>query len=74
MPETDLGIGRFEHVAGRVSREALTWYDAKGRRHLSQAQERQARFDAVPRLLNRGLSVEEVTEALSLSVEEVRSR
>lgn len=36
-------------------------------------QERQARLDAASRLLSMGLSVEQVAEALSLSIEEVRS-
>ncbi|MBE9013709.1 Uma2 family endonuclease [Pseudanabaenaceae cyanobacterium LEGE 13415] len=82
MPEIGLGIGRFQqHLDGVISREILTWYDSTGSRYLSQAeqerrraeQERQARLEAVSRLLRMGLSVEQVAEALSLSIEEVRS-
>jgi predicted transposase YdaD len=36
-------------------------------------QAEQARRDAVPRLLGMGLSVEQVAEALGLSVEEVQA-
>jgi predicted transposase YdaD len=34
----------------------------------------QARRDAIPRLLGMGLTVEQVAEALGLSVEQVNSR
>lgn len=46
----------------------------QARRQAEQAlqQEAQARRDAIPRLLGLGLNVEQVAEALSLSVEEVR--
>jgi Uma2 family endonuclease len=37
-------------------------------------QERQARLNAVPQLLQMGLSVEQIAQALSFSVEEVRRR
>jgi predicted transposase/invertase (TIGR01784 family) len=33
----------------------------------------QARWDAIPRLLGMGLSVDQVAEALGLSVEEVQA-
>ncbi|HEY9612000.1 hypothetical protein [Allocoleopsis sp.] len=36
-------------------------------------QPEQARLDAIPRLLGMGLSVEQVAEALELSVEEVQA-
>lgn len=39
---------------------------------LARQQAEQARRDAIPRLLRLGLSVEQIAEALSLSVEEVR--
>ncbi|BAU14836.1 hypothetical protein LEP3755_53890 [Leptolyngbya sp. NIES-3755] len=80
MPEIGLGIGRFQQISDGIDREILTWYDATGSRHLSQAeqerqraqQERQARLEAVSKLLAMGMSVEQVAEVLSLSVEEVQ--
>ncbi|HBL14305.1 MAG TPA: hypothetical protein DD379_23540, partial [Cyanobacteria bacterium UBA11162] len=39
---------------------------------LAQETEAQKRRDAIPRLLGMGLSVEQVAEALSVSVEDVR--
>jgi predicted transposase/invertase (TIGR01784 family) len=41
---------------------------------LRAEQAEQARRDAIPRLLEMGLTVEQVAEALGLSVEEVNSR
>ncbi len=91
MPEIGLGIGRFQHSSGSVSREALTWCNVANIRYLSLEemvsqerqranqehqranQERQSRLNAVSSLLGMGLSAEQVAEALSLSVEEVRS-
>ncbi|GAP94998.1 Uma2 family endonuclease [Leptolyngbya sp. NIES-2104] len=89
MPEIGLGIGRFQHVADAVEREALTWYDRTGSRYLSWAeierqraeqerqraeQERSARLKAVSSLLKMGLGAEQVAEMLSLTIEEVQSR
>lgn len=77
MPEVGLGIGRFRYVDAPVNEEALSWFDVTNTRYLLSEerfeQERQARLNAVSRLLSMGLSVEQVAEALSLSVEEVRS-
>ena len=44
---------------------------AERERRRAQSAE-QARRDSIPRLLGMGLSVEQVAEALSLTVEEVR--
>ncbi len=85
MPEIRLGIGRFHYPSALVNQEALSWYDGANTRYLlleeriaqeqqRADQERQARLNAVSNLLNVGLSVEQVAEALGLSVEEVRSR
>lgn len=77
MPEIGLGIGRFQQISASISREALTWYDVAGTRYLSveeiARQERLARLNAVSSLLGMGLSAEQIAEALSLSVEQVRS-
>lgn len=77
MPEVGLGIGRFRYVDAPVNEEALSWFDVTNTRYLLSEerfeQERQARLNAVSRLLKMGLSVEQIAEALSLSVEEVRS-
>jgi predicted transposase/invertase (TIGR01784 family) len=53
---------RFEEERQRVEEE---------RQRAEQAE--QARRDAIPRLLGMGLSVEQVAEALGLSVEEVQA-
>jgi transcriptional regulator with XRE-family HTH domain len=53
---------RFEEERQRVKEE---------RQRAEQAE--QARRDAIPRLLGMGLSVEQVAEALGLSVEEVQA-
>jgi hypothetical protein len=54
----------------------LRWWDEQGELLLigdeRAEQAEQARRDAIPRLLGMGLSVEQVAEALSFSVEEVR--
>lgn len=76
MSEINLGIGRGTYRDGEVEIEALYWYDKKGDRDLT-AEERaesakQARKDSIPRLLAMGLNLEQVAEALSLTVEEVR--
>jgi len=43
MPEVGLGIGRHQGQVGGLPREILTWYDAKGARHLSGEEEAQQR-------------------------------
>ncbi len=85
MAEINLGLGRAPYRDGEVEIEALYWYDRQGNRYLT-AEERaeqerqraqsaeQARRDSIPRLLGMGLSVEQVAEALRLTVEEVRQR
>jgi Putative restriction endonuclease len=51
MPEVGLGIGRYQDVIGGVPQEILTWYDERGNRHLSAAeQERQQREQAQQQL------------------------
>lgn len=76
MSEIDLGIGRGTYQDGELETEALYWYDKRGNRYPS-AEERaenaeQAQRDSIPRLLGMGLSIEQVAEALSLTVEKVR--
>ena len=78
MSEINLGIGRAPYQDGEVEIEVLYWYDQQGNRYLT-AEERaesaeQTRRDSIPRLLAMGLSMEQVAEALSLTVEEVRQR
>ncbi|MDT9220651.1 MAG: Uma2 family endonuclease, partial [Limnospira sp. PMC 1240.20] len=69
----------------RIDREILSWFDQEGRRYLSseelaqQAQleaqkERQARLAAIAQLDNMGLTVQQISVALGLSVEVVRQR
>lgn len=76
MSEINLGIGRAAYRDGKADMEALYWYDRQGNRYLT-AEERaesaeQSRRNSIPRLLRMGLSLEQVAEALSLTVEEVR--
>jgi hypothetical protein len=81
LPDGVLSI--YSEVLGldlRVIGGELRFYDPQtGEKLLShketeqaRQQAEQARQDAIPRLLGLGLSVEQVAEALSLSVEEVR--
>jgi Uma2 family endonuclease len=70
-----------------LSEESLELYRPNGERFLTYVEiaqraeeerqraeeERQARRDAIPRLLGMGLSIEQVAEALGLSVEEVQA-
>lgn len=43
MPEIGLGIGRYQGIVGGLSQEILTWYDARGDRHLSPEEQEQQR-------------------------------
>ncbi|HEY9602911.1 MAG TPA: Uma2 family endonuclease, partial [Allocoleopsis sp.] len=83
ISEINLGIGRAPYRDGEVEIEVLYWYDQQGNRYLTaeeraeQEQQRaqsveQAQRDSIPRLLAMGLSMEQVAEALSLTVEEVK--
>ncbi|ULB47847.1 Uma2 family endonuclease, partial [Limnospira fusiformis KN01] len=78
-------IGRSQATLGGIDREILSWFDQEGRRYLSaeelaqQAQleaqkERQARLAAIAQLDNMGLTVQQISVALGLSVEVVRQR
>jgi Uma2 family endonuclease len=84
MPEIALGIGRAPDPSGIIQREVLSWYDEQGNRYptleeqAQQAQEQaqqaqQARLDAIPRLLQMGLGVEQVAEVLGLSIDIVQT-
>jgi len=79
MPEVGLAIGRHQGSVGGIDREILSWFDQQGNRYLSaeeqarQAQaetqaERQARCAAVRRLRQMGLTVEQIADALELSI------
>ncbi|MFO7091766.1 hypothetical protein B9R42_21805, partial [Arthrospira platensis PCC 7345] len=85
LPEIGLGIGRTQATVGGIDREILSWFDQYGRRYLSaeelaqQAQleaqkERQARLAAIAQLDNMGLTVEQISVALGLSINEVRQQ
>ncbi len=45
MPEAGLGIGRYQGEFGGLPQEILTWYDARGNRHLSAAEREQKRTE-----------------------------
>lgn len=38
MPEVGLGLGRYQAKLGNLPQEILTWYDARGNRHLTLAE------------------------------------
>lgn len=46
MPEIGLGIGRCPLPDDPLDREILSWYDAQGQRHLSEAEVERQRLDA----------------------------
>lgn len=70
--ELGLWYGSYQNQ----TQQWLRWWDEQGNLLLigdeRAEQERQARRDAIPRLLTMGLSVEQVAEALGLPLEEVR--
>lgn len=45
MPEVGLGIGRYDGEVGGVPMEILTWYDAGGNRHFSEAERERYRAE-----------------------------
>mgnify|MGYP001792574643 FL=1 len=45
MPEAGLGIGRYQGIIGGIEQEILTWYEAKGNRHLSKAEKEEQRAE-----------------------------
>ena len=45
MPEIELGIGRCQSEVGGISQEILTWYDERGQRHLSEAEQEATRAE-----------------------------
>ena len=68
MPEVGLGIGRYETTFGNLPKEILTWYDEKGARHLSEAEqanvkvqeeiEKRERLEAA--LRERGINIDDL--------------
>jgi len=77
MPEIGLGIGRSPDPSGIIQREVLSWYDEQFNRYPTpeeQAQQaQQAKLDAISRLLQMGLGVEQVAQVLGLSIDIVRT-
>ncbi|MFP5273189.1 Uma2 family endonuclease [Coleofasciculus sp.] len=86
LPTLELGIGLWFGDYRGLERQWLRWYDAQGnwiptpteaaQQRAESAEQRvenaqRAQQEAIPRLLNMGLSVEQVAEALGLSVEQV---
>jgi len=70
-------LGLWEGCYQNQTQRWLRWWDAQGNLLLigdeRAQQEQQARRDAIPRLLDMGLSVEQVAEALGFEVQEVRA-
>ena len=71
MPEVGIGIGRYQGEVGGLPQELLTWYDAQGDRHLSEAeQERQRAEQALEKaerletfLRSQGINPDQLPEA-----------
>ncbi|MEL6468917.1 MAG: Uma2 family endonuclease [Cyanobacteria bacterium J06623_4] len=56
MPEIGLGIGRYQSEIGKLPQEILTWYDERGHRHLTEAeQEREKRKQMEALLRSQGI-------------------
>jgi Uma2 family endonuclease len=62
----------YDPKTGKRLLSHLETEQARQQAELARQQAEQARRDAIPRLLGLGLSVEQIAEALGLSVEEVR--
>jgi predicted transposase YdaD len=60
--------GELRFYDPRTGKKLLSYQETEQARQQAE----QARRDAIPRLLELGLSVEQIAAALSLSVEEVR--
>jgi len=77
IPPLGLELGLWQGKYQNQTQQWLRWWDEQGNLLLigseKAAAERQARLGAVPRLRSLDLSVEQIAEALSLSVEEVRA-
>lgn len=81
LSELNLGIGREKGTCQGIEREWLYWYDEQGKRYLTPEerikQEREAgklegKLESVPQLLALGLSLEQISQALNLSIETVK--
>ncbi|MGB5592552.1 MAG: Uma2 family endonuclease [Crocosphaera sp.] len=88
LSEIGLGIGKQKGTYQGIEREWLYWYDQQGQRYLTPEerireteerikQEREAakiegKLESVPQLLALGLSLEQIAQALNLSMETVR--
>jgi Uma2 family endonuclease len=53
MPEVGLGIGRYPGEVGGVAQEILTWYDERGDRYLSEAEQERSRAEQEQRRAER---------------------
>jgi Uma2 family endonuclease len=82
IPELKLWLGVWQGERLGITTHWLRWWDGSNNLLLWSAekaeqerqraeQERRARVEAVPRLLEMGLAIEQVAEALGLTVEEV---
>ena len=53
MPEVGLGIGRYETQFGNLPKEVLTWYDERGIRHFSEAEQERLQKEKEQRRADR---------------------
>lgn len=83
--ELEIGLGVWEGAYERVEGQWLRWYDRNNQWILTQSEAQQAaeqqaqteataRQAAIPRLASMGLSVAQIAEALSLSIEQVEKQ
>jgi Uma2 family endonuclease len=83
IPELNLWLGLWYGERLGITTHWLRWWDEAGnlllwslekaeREYQRAERERQARQEAIPKLLSMGLSVEQVAEALHLSIDEVK--
>lgn len=80
LPELGIGIGRETGTYQGINREWLSWYDEQGNRYLTPEEriERErkegeiaGKLAAVPLMLQLGIRVEQIAEALNLPLEKV---
>jgi Putative restriction endonuclease len=77
IPPLGVEVGIWQGRYQNAELPWLRWWDIEGNLLLAgeerAQQERQAKLDAIPRLLQMGLDVEQIANALGLSIAEVQA-